>query len=173
MIPDPSEAKEDEEGGDVGGSIEELILFFSSFGVAIIDINRFSICDIIFTAFSMRRKNDKCDYDICNKEFMIPANSNITNSHPSSAPHQQQSSSLVKSFAARARQFMKDTEQHALQGVNPGGIYQAIWSRDASFILRSWFHSGNIHGVLQQISTIWSHQIVPGKEKIHLRKRLT
>jgi hypothetical protein len=61
---------------------------------------------------------------------------------------------------------MKDTEQHALQGVNPGGIYQAIWSRDASFILRSWFHSGNIHGVLQQISTIWSHQIVPSKEKI-------
>jgi hypothetical protein len=61
---------------------------------------------------------------------------------------------------------MKDTEQHALQGVNPGGIYQAIWARDASFILRSWFHSGNVHGVLQQISTIWSHQITPAKEKI-------
>jgi hypothetical protein len=87
-------------------------------------------------------------------------------SHSDSPYHQQQSSSLVKSFAARAHQFMKDTEQHALQGVNPGGIYQAIWSRDASFILRSWFHSGNVDGVLQQISTIWSHQIVPGKEKI-------
>src|ERR687885_403194 len=97
---------------------------------------------------------------------MILANGNISKRHPSSAPYQQQSSSLVKSFAARASQFMKETEQHALQGVNPGGIYQAIWCRDASFILRSWFHSGNIHGVLQQISTIWSHQIVPGKEKI-------
>jgi hypothetical protein len=83
------------------------------------------------------------------------------------SPYLRQSPSpLAKSFAARAHQFMKDTEQHALQGVNPGGIYQAIWCRDASFILRSWFHSGNIHGVLQQISTIWSHQIVPGKEKI-------
>ncbi len=85
-----------------------------------------------------------------------------------SSSHQQRSppSSLIKSFTARAHQFMKDTEQHALQGVNPGGIYQAIWSRDGSFILRSWFHSGNVQGVLQQISTIWSHQIVPGKEKI-------
>ena len=33
---------------------------------------------------------------------------------------QQSLSSLVKSFTARAHQFMKDTEQHALQGVNPG-----------------------------------------------------
>jgi hypothetical protein len=37
-----------------------------------------------------------------------------------------------------------------------------------SFILRSWFHSGNIHGVLQQISTIWSHQMNNGM-KIGLR----
>src|SRR5919199_1422904 len=92
---------------------------------------------------------------------------NKWNDHGSSSYQQQlPSSSFVKSFVARAHQFMKDTEQHSLQGMNPGGIYQAIWCRDASFILRSWFHSGNIHGVLQQISTIWSHQIVPGKEKI-------
>src|SRR5918911_377148 len=105
---------------------------------------------------------------------MMSANTNNRNNNSDSSSsahspsHQQQSppSSVVKSFTARACQFMKDTEQHALQGVNPGGIYQAIWSRDASFILRSWFHSGNVHGVLQQISTIWSHQIVPGKEKI-------
>ena len=73
---------------------------------------------------------------------------------------------LMKSFVPKAEQFMKHTEQHALQGVNPGGIYQAIWCRDASFILRSWFHSGNIHGVLQQLSILWSHQIVAGNEKI-------
>ena len=77
-----------------------------------------------------------------------------------------QGQSSMKSFTAKAEQFMKHTEQHALQGVNPGGIYQAIWSRDASYILRSWFHSRNIHGVLQQISIIWSHQIVAGKEKV-------
>ena len=52
---------------------------------------------------------------------MILANGNISKRHPSSAPYQQQSSSLVKSFAARASQFMKETEQHALQGLNPGG----------------------------------------------------
>jgi hypothetical protein len=100
---------------------------------------------------------------------MMSANTNKRNDYSSSSPSaysQQSQSSLVKSFTSRAHHFMKDTEQHALQGVNPGGIYQAIWCRDASFILRSWFHSGNIHGVLQQISTIWSHQIVSGKEKI-------
>src|SRR5919202_4223466 len=100
---------------------------------------------------------------------MMSANTNKRNdysSSSSSAYSLQSQSSLVKSFTSRAHQFMKDTEQHALQGVNPGGIYQAIWCRDASFILRSWFHSGNVHEVLQNISTIWSHQIVPGKEKI-------
>src|SRR5919108_1260246 len=72
----------------------------------------------------------------------------------------------IKSFIARARQFKEKTEEHMLQGVNPGGYYNAIWCRDASYMLRSWFHSENIHGVLQQIFLIWSHQIVPGKEKI-------
>jgi hypothetical protein len=96
---------------------------------------------------------------------MMSTNTNKSNDYGSSLSSNRQQS-LVKSFVARANQFMKDTEQHALQGINPGGIYQAIWTRDASFILRSWFHSGNVHGVLQQISTIWSHQITPAKEKI-------
>jgi hypothetical protein len=106
--------------------------------------------------------NNKDNYNICNK-YMVAENTN-TNNHLYSTGHQQ--SSLIKSFISKAEQFMKNTEQHALQGVNPGGIYQAIWCRDASFILRSWFHSGNIHGVLQQLSIIWSHQIEIGKEKI-------
>lgn len=93
---------------------------------------------------------------------MPPNTDNNINTSSSSA----QGHSSMKSFTSKAEQFMKHTEQHALQGVNPGGIYQAIWSRDASFILRSWFHSGNIHGVLQQISIIWSHQIVAGNEKV-------
>jgi hypothetical protein len=32
-----------------------------------------------------------------------------------------------------------------------GGIYQAICCRDAAYILRDWFLSGNIHGTMQQI----------------------
>src|SRR5581483_1649648 len=51
-------------------------------------------------------------------------------------------------------------------GVNPGGYYQAIWCRDASYILRDWSLSGNMRGALQQLYMIWSHQIEPGKEKI-------
>ena len=73
---------------------------------------------------------------------------------------------IVESLVAKAKQFMQNTEEHTLQGVNPGGIYQAIWCRDAAYILKSWFHSGNVDGVLQQLYFIWSHQIITAKEKI-------
>jgi len=92
--------------------------------------------------------------------------SNSPNHHHNHNHNQQSILEIEKSFDKKAKQFIKKTEDHALQGLNPGGIYQAIWCRDASFILKSWFHSGNIHGLLQQISTIWSHQIEVGKEKI-------
>jgi glycogen debranching enzyme len=61
---------------------------------------------------------------------------------------------------------MVKTEEHALQGVNPGGYYQAIWCRDASYILRDWTLSGNIPTALQQLYLIWSHQIQPGIKKL-------
>jgi glycogen debranching enzyme len=70
------------------------------------------------------------------------------------------------SFVAKADIFMTKTEEHSLQGVNPGGIYQAIWCRDASYILRDWTLSGNIAAALQQLYLIWSHQIEPGREKL-------
>ena len=70
------------------------------------------------------------------------------------------------SFIAKAGTFMTMTEEHALQGVNPGGHYQAIWCRDASYILRDWALSGNITVALQQLYLIWSHQIEPGREKL-------
>ncbi|MDQ3968378.1 MAG: GH116 family glycosyl hydrolase [Thermoproteota archaeon] len=70
------------------------------------------------------------------------------------------------SFVAKADTFMVKTEEHALQGVNPGGYYQAIWCRDASYILRDWTLSGNITTALQQLYLIWSHQIEPGREKL-------
>ena len=69
-------------------------------------------------------------------------------------------------FRVKSEKFMKTTEEHVLQGINPGGIYSAIWCRDAAYILRDWFLLGKIDEVLQQISFIWSHQILPGKEKI-------
>jgi hypothetical protein len=65
------------------------------------------------------------------------------------------------SFVDKANRFLQKTQEHVLQGINPGGIYQAIWCRDAAYILRDWFLSGNIHGTMQQIYQIWSHQIAP------------
>jgi glycogen debranching enzyme len=69
-------------------------------------------------------------------------------------------------FITKANRFIQKTQEHALQGVNPGGVYQAIWCRDASYILRDWFLSGNIDGVCQQIYQIWSHQISHNQEKL-------
>ena len=70
-------------------------------------------------------------------------------------------------FSDIASNFLQKTEHQALQGINPGGIYQAIWCRDASYILMDWFLSGNIQGTMQQIYQIWSHQITyPSREKI-------
>ena len=71
-----------------------------------------------------------------------------------------------EAFITKANRFIQKTQEHALQGVNPGGVYQAIWCRDASYILRDWFLSGNIDGVCQQIYQIWSHQISHNQEKL-------
>jgi hypothetical protein len=73
---------------------------------------------------------------------------------------------ISEAFITKANRFIQKTQEHALQGVNPGGVYQATWCRDASYILRDWFLSGNIDGVCQQIYQIWSHQISQDKEKL-------
>ncbi len=70
------------------------------------------------------------------------------------------------SFVVKSDTFMEKTVEHALQGVNPGGIYQATWCRDASYILRDWTLSGNMIAALQHLYLIWSHQISPGREKL-------
>ena len=105
--------------------------------------------------------------------YIMSAHINTNNGNSNNYKEQQQEKFgqqyhllMEESFNKKAKQFIQKTEDHALQGLNPGGYYQAIWCRDASFILKSWFHSGNFHGLLQQISTIWSHQIESGKEKI-------
>jgi glycogen debranching enzyme len=70
-------------------------------------------------------------------------------------------------FTELARKFLEKTQELIRQGINPGGIYHAIWCRDASYILMDWFLSGNIEGTMQQIHQIWSHQITsPSIEKI-------
>src|ERR687886_378000 len=66
---------------------------------------------------------------------------------------------LWKPFMTSANTFLQKTNEHALQALNPGGVYQAIWCRDAAYILKDWFLSGNIDGVMQHIYQIWSHQI--------------
>ncbi|HET7389463.1 MAG TPA: hypothetical protein VFJ51_01470, partial [Nitrososphaeraceae archaeon] len=76
------------------------------------------------------------------------------------------SSNSWKSFEVNAQRFLEKTNEHVLQGINPGGIYQAIWCRDAAYILKDWFLSGNVDGVMQNIYQIWSHQISPNKEKL-------
>src|SRR5919202_1877810 len=76
------------------------------------------------------------------------------------------SSDSWKPFVAGANTFLQKTNEHVLQGLNPGGIYQAIWCRDAAYILKDWFLSGNVDGVMQHIYQIWSHQISPNKEKL-------
>ncbi len=90
---------------------------------------------------------------------------------PSSAKSSLSSETISswKPFIDEANTFLDKTQEHALQGLNPGGYYHAIWTRDASFILRDWFLSGNVHGALQQLYIIWCHQIDPSrkeKEKI-------
>jgi hypothetical protein len=75
------------------------------------------------------------------------------------------SSKPWKTFASRADRFIQKTQEYVLQGIDPGGVYRAIWARDASYILKDWFLSGNLQGVLQQIYFIWSHQIEAKKEQ--------
>lgn len=71
-----------------------------------------------------------------------------------------------QSFSKEAQDFVQRTEKFVEQGVNPGGYYKACWCRDASYILKDWFLSGAVDSVMQEITTIWSHQIEPKKEKI-------
>ena len=85
----------------------------------------------------------------------------------SSSCSSSKSADSWKEFVAKSEEFLKKTQQYALEDVNPGGYYKAVWCRDASYILRDWFlTTESIDKTLQQIHLIWSHQITPGKEKI-------
>src|SRR5437867_819822 len=73
---------------------------------------------------------------------------------------------VSQSFQNKAKEFIQKTDKFVSQGVNPGGYYNAVWCRDASYILKDWFLSGSVDEVMQEILYIWSHQIGRGKEKI-------
>ena len=65
-----------------------------------------------------------------------------------------------KVFVERLNQFIEFTQTEVDKGVNPGGHYKAVWTRDAAFILKDQFLSGHYKVVLQQILLIWSNQII-------------
>jgi len=56
--------------------------------------------------------------------------------------------------------FINSTQSEVEKGVNPGGHYKAVWTRDAAFILKDQFLSGHFKIVLEQILLIWSNQII-------------
>lgn len=69
-------------------------------------------------------------------------------------------------FFDRADRFLEKTAQYVHLGVNPGDYYTAIWTRDAAYILRDQFLTGDTYNVLRSLYFIWSHQIDLNDEKI-------
>lgn len=69
-------------------------------------------------------------------------------------------------FFDRADRFLEKTAQYVHLGVNPGDYYKAIWTRDAAYILRDQFLTGDTYNVLRSLYFIWAHQIDLNDEKI-------
>jgi hypothetical protein len=66
---------------------------------------------------------------------------------------------VVEKLSNRARRFIKSTDKFLVHDLRPGGIYDGIWCRDASYILKDWFLSSKIKQTLREIHNIWSYQI--------------
>ena len=60
------------------------------------------------------------------------------------------------------------TQTEVDKGINPGGYYKAVWTRDAAFILKDQFLSGHFKIALQQILLIWSNQIIVSEPSLSL-----
>jgi hypothetical protein len=71
-----------------------------------------------------------------------------------------------QSFYKKANNFLNETVEYVHSGMNPGGYYKAIWPRDSSYILKDRFLDGSIENVFQELLFIWSHQIIPERERI-------
>lgn len=68
-------------------------------------------------------------------------------------------------FFKRADEFLDRTAEYVHLGVNPGGYYKAIWMRDAAYILKDQFLTGDTYSVLRSLYFIWSHQIGRSSEE--------
>jgi hypothetical protein len=62
------------------------------------------------------------------------------------------------SLSWKAQRFIKSTDKFLIQNLRPGGIYNGIWCRDASYILKDWYLSGKVEQTLRQLYNIWSYQ---------------
>jgi hypothetical protein len=69
-------------------------------------------------------------------------------------------------FFDRADKFLEKTAQYVHLGVNPGDYYTSIWTRDAAYILRDQFLTGDTYNVLQCLYFIWASQIDLNNQKI-------
>ena len=76
----------------------------------------------------------------------------------SSNPEEEEKEKKI--FVERLQKFIEFTQIEVDKGVNPGGHYKAVWTRDAAFILKDQFLSGHFKIALQQILLIWSNQII-------------
>jgi hypothetical protein len=66
----------------------------------------------------------------------------------------------------KADEFLEKTAEYVHLGINPGSYYKAIWTRDAAFILKDQFLTGDIYNVLRWLYFIWTHQIDLNDEKV-------
>lgn len=69
-------------------------------------------------------------------------------------------------FFKEADRFLDKTIEYVHLGINPGDYYKAIWTRDAAFILKDQFLTGDTYNVLRSLYFIWAHQIDLNDEKI-------
>jgi glycogen debranching enzyme len=81
-------------------------------------------------------------------------------------PYGDNNKVTLNQFFSHAHMFLEATNQFVYAGINPGGYYRAVWSRDASYILKDWFLGAHFRDVIKELLFIWSHQITPGAEKI-------
>jgi hypothetical protein len=69
----------------------------------------------------------------------------------------------------KAQRFIQSTDKFLIEDLKPGGIYEGIWCRDASYILKDWYLSGKIEQTLKEVRNIWSYQ-VEEDDDTHSRK---
>ena len=60
-----------------------------------------------------------------------------------------------KQFTAKANNFMKKTQEHALEGVNPGGYYTGSRCRDVSYILRESINTSKTKSMVVKHGQSW------------------